>query len=61
MRKVRYKATLLANGVRVIAESSIKSVNDGSITIDNAGYDEEIACDALVEGMYMLPNKSING
>lgn len=51
----------MANGVRVIAESSIKSVNDGSITIDNAGYDEEIACDALVEGMYMLPNKSING
>lgn len=53
------KPALLANGVRVIAESSIKSVNDGSITIDNAGYDEEIACDALVEGMDMLPNKSM--
>lgn len=54
------KPALLANGVRIIPEASIKSIGNGSITIKNtAGYDEDIICEAVVEGMDMLPNKSL--
>ncbi len=41
-------------------EKKIMVIGDGEITFTNmAGYPETIACDAVVEGMDMLPNKSL--
>lgn len=51
---------LHAKGVRVIAESSVSAVNDGSVTVAAGfGVDLELACDTLVEALDMLPNTQL--
>ena len=51
---------LYARGMRVWPNAAVTAIGDGTVTIaGDAGCDITIACDAVVEGMDMLPNASL--
>ena len=51
---------LYARGMRVWPSATITAIGDGEITFTGeAGCEITIACDAVVEGMDMLPNKGL--
>ena len=51
---------LNARGMRVWPNASLTAIGDGTVTIlGDTGCDVTIACDAVVEGMDMLPNTSL--
>ena len=52
--------SLYSLGVRAWPGAAIKSINDGSITIQTGyGVDAEIACDSIVNAADPLPNKGL--
>ena len=54
------KPAILTAGIRILPQASLDAIGDGEITVTNiAGYQETIACDAVIEGMDMLPNKAL--
>ena len=51
---------LYARGMRVWPNASLTAIGDGTVTIlGDTGCDVTIACDAVVEGMDVLPNTSL--
>ncbi len=51
---------MYARGLRVLPESSIESIGDGTITVKTSkGVDMTIECDTVIEAMDMLPNKDL--
>lgn len=52
--------SLYSLGVKVWPSSTIKSINDGSITIETGyGVDADIPCDSIVDASDPLPNKDM--
>lgn len=52
--------SLYSLGVRAWPSATLKSINDGSITIETgAGVDAEIACDSIINAADALPNTAL--